>query len=238
MAFKIDTITGLGYLSGLTRLTIVVNNLTTIDISQNTNLEALDLYGNQFTEEFLNNLPLSNSLTYLNFGGNSIVNFDPVNALPSGLTGLDLYNNQIVTFDPTLPLPSGLIQLVLNGNNIVTFNPTLALPSGLTGLYLNNNQIVTFDPPNLLPSSLTNLSLNNNQIVTFNPTLNLPISLTYLNLGSNEMTTAGYTASEPWANAMTVIPGRGNIYFGDNVNSPSGTNLKTILIAKGWTIIA
>jgi hypothetical protein len=50
------------------------------------------------------------------------------------------------------------------------------------------------------------------------------------------MTTAGYTNSEPWANVMSVIPGRGTINISGNANSASGTNLQTILISKGWTV--
>jgi hypothetical protein len=60
--------------------------------------------------------------------------------------------------------------------------------------------------------------------------------LELLYLENNQMTTAGYIASEPWANTMTVIPGRGNVYFNNNIDSVSGTNLETILIAKGWTV--
>ena len=52
----------------------------------------------------------------------------------------------------------------------------------------------------------------------------------------NLMTTAGYTASEPWANAMSTIPNRGQIYLGSNINSINGTNLQTILISKGWNV--
>ena len=51
------------------------------------------------------------------------------------------------------------------------------------------------------------------------------------------MTTAGYTASEPWANAMSIISNR-SVYFYSNINSVSGTNLQTILSAKGWTVTA
>jgi len=50
------------------------------------------------------------------------------------------------------------------------------------------------------------------------------------------MTTAGYTASEPWTNAMSIIPNRDQIYLGSNINSINGTNLQTILISKGWNV--
>ncbi len=179
---------------------------------------------------------LPNSVSELYLNNNQIVTFDPSIALPSSLQTLGLTNNQIVTFDPTIALPSGLQDLSLSGNQIVTFNPTIALPNSLIYLYLINNQIVTFNPSIALPNSLQQLYLEYNQIVIFNPTLPLPDSLTNLQFDYNLMTTAGYTASEPWANAMSVIPGRGEIRFNNNINSASGTNLETVLTAKGWTV--
>lgn len=52
------------------------------------------------------------------------------------------------------------------------------------------------------------------------------------------MTTAGYTSSEPWANAMTIIASRGTVVFSSNTNTITGTTLRTTLIAKGWTVTA
>jgi hypothetical protein len=51
------------------------------------------------------------------------------------------------------------------------------------------------------------------------------------------MTTLGYIETEAWANSMSVIPNRGSIYFTNNINSIAGTNLETILISKGWTVL-
>jgi Leucine-rich repeat (LRR) protein len=200
-------------------------------------LKELYLDDNQIVT-FDPTLPLPSSLIYLGLGSNQIVTFNPTLPLPNSLFELDLNSNQIVTFDSTLPLPSSLIVLRLSDNQIVTFNPSIPLPSSLFGLLISGNQIVTFDPSIPLPNSLVNLILENNQIVTFNPTLPLPNSLVNLYLQDNQMTTAGYTGSEPWANAMTVIPSRGNVYFNANINSVSGTNLETILTAKGWTVTA
>jgi Leucine-rich repeat (LRR) protein len=175
-------------------------------------------------------------LQYLDLVYNQIVTFNPTIALPDSLQNLGLYNNNIVTFNPTLALPSGLQSLELYNNQIVTFNPSIALPSGLQVLYLSGNQIVTFDPTIPLPNSLTNFSLYGNQIVTFNPSIPLPTTLGSMPLNDNQMTTTGYTNSEPWANAMSVIPGRGTAYFQGNVDPVTGTNLETILIAKGWNV--
>jgi hypothetical protein len=155
-----------------------------------------------------------------------------------GIQDIYLQYNQIVTFDPTTALPSSLTTLDLAENQIVIFDPSIALPSLLQNLWLQNNQIVTFDPTLPLPNSLQLLQLESNQIVTFDPSLLLPNSLQLLNLGNNQITTSGYIASESWANAMSVIPGRGDVYFNDNIDSVSGTNLETILIAKGWTVNA
>jgi Leucine-rich repeat (LRR) protein len=143
------------------------------------------------------------------------------------------YNN-IISVD-NITLPNSLQQLSLSGNQIITFNPSIALPNSLQYLYLNENALTSFDPSIALPSSLFVLYLYNNQIVNFNPTIALPSGLQELGLGDNQMTTAGYTASEPWANSMSVIPSRGGIYMFNNIDSVAGTDLETILIAKHYS---
>ena len=179
-----------------------------------------------------------NGLTYLLLGGNKIVTFNPTIALPSSLTTLNLGTNKIVTFNPSIALPSSLTRLDLYNNQIVTFNPTIPLPSSLTDLYLYNNQIVTFNPSIALPSSLTYLGLYDNQIEIFNPTIPLPSSLTWLNLDNNQMTLAGYTASEVWATNQPAFTNPCTVYFDNNANSVSGTNLEAILITKNCVIAA
>lgn len=128
------------------------------------------------------------------------------------LERLDIEYNDLTNID--VSQNTNLERLNLNGNN-------------LTDAVVNNL---------VLPSSLTDLGLADIGITNFNPTTALPSGLTFLNLSYNQMTLAGYTASEPWANAMSVIPGRGDIFINGNVNSASGTNLETILISKGWTV--
>jgi Leucine-rich repeat (LRR) protein len=170
----------------------------------------------------------------LGFRSQTVTNVNYITV--SGLLILDLSDNQIVTFNPTIALPSSLQELSLGTNQIVTFNPTIPLPSSLVTLWLYDNQIATFNPTIALPSSLKNLALYGNQITTFNPTLPLPSGLEHLDLSDNQMTTAGYTASEPWANGMHTAPSGGQIKLGSNPDSALGTNLESILIAKGWTL--
>ena len=66
----------------------------------------------------------------------------------------------------------------------------------------------------------------------------LPIGLQSLGLGGNQMTIAGYTASEVWANAQPSFTSSCNVYFTNNIDSVSGTDLETILISKNCTISA
>ena len=211
MAAVITSITGLQNLINLQSFNASGNSLITIDLSGLTNL------------------------TYVDLRYNNIISVDNI-TWPSGLQVLGLSGNQIVTFNPSIALPNSLQQLDLSENQIVSFNPLIPLPNGLTELYLSYNQIVTFDPTIALPSSLITLGLSYNQIVTFNPSVALPSLVTGLDLVTNQMTTAGYTASEPWANAMSVIPSRGGIFIFSNIDSISGTNLETILTAKGWIV--
>lgn len=204
------------------------------------------------------------NVEYLYLTDNLLTEFNPAYALPSSLIQLYLNYNQLTTFAPTLPLPSSLsileftsnqlsslsmdalvaslpnslTRLDLAANPIITFNPNVALPSSLLELSLNVAQIVTFNPTIALPSSLQLLGLNLNSIVSFSPTVALPTSINLLDLSYNQMTTAGYTASESWANSLTVVPGRGEFRVDNNINSISGTTLETILISKGWTVTA
>jgi hypothetical protein len=223
---------------GITYIELGTNSITSFDnVVWPSGLTKLEIYDNPFTS-FNPSTALPNGLLELAIGTSTLTTFNPSIALPSTLQMLSLSNSSITSFNPSIALPSGLEGLDLTNNQITSFDPSLPLPSSLLELQLSNNNIVTFNPTTPLPSSLLILNILDNQIVIFNPSLALPIGLSSLGLSDNQMTTAGYTGSEPWANAMTVIPSRGGIYFNDNIDSVSGTNLETILIAKGWTVIA
>jgi len=205
--------------------TMVVTGLATLDL-QYSDITAVDKIGG-----------FDNSLTTINLNNNLLTTFNPSIALPTSVTQLNLASNQIVTFNPTIALPSSLTHLRLAGNQIVTFNSAVPLPAGLIELDLSFNQIVTFNPTFPLPSTLDFLSLSFNDIVIFNPTHPLPTSLNGLALSSNQMTTAGYTASEPWANAQPAFSSTCNINMLGNVNSVSGTPLRAILVTKNCNVV-
>jgi len=250
-----------GFNSSLTQIRLDNNQIVTFNplIPLPSTVTQIRLNNNQIVT-FSPSIALPSSLTQLRLNNNQIVTFNPLVALPSGLltillnsnnittfnptialpnslTFLNLSDNNITTFNPTIALPSSLQTLNLDNNNIVTFNPSIALPNSVKYLYLINNQIITFNPTIALPTNLLELRLDNNNIVIFNPSIILPTSLINLNLSSNQMTTAGYTSSEPWANAQTAFSSSCTTFFSANSNSITGTNLETILLTKNCTII-
>jgi len=134
-------------------------------------------------------------------------------------------------------IADNLVYLDLSTNQLTAFNPNKQLPNGLQSLNIAENLITVFNPSIALPIGLQYLGLGSNQIVDFNPSIALPIGLQSLELGFNQMTIAGYTASETWANAQPSFTSSCNVYFTNNIDSVSGTDLETILISKNCTII-
>ncbi len=133
------------------------------------------------------------------------------------------------SFESTLKVT--VDQFILSGNNIKANILTVIGNSlGLSSYNVTNVNYITVP-------GLQDLDLSNNQNIQFNPSLSLPTSLANLILSSNQMTTSGYTASETWANGIHNAPIGGIIDLSANVDSASGTNLESILIAKGWTVL-
>lgn len=154
-----------------------------------------------------------------------------------GVVALDLFNKNVSECNKISGFDAALTDIDLSNNSILSFNPAIALPSSTTYLGLGANPITIFNPSIALPNGLLTLDISLNNLVTFNPSLTLPLSITQINLIDNQMTTAGYTTSETWANAQPAFTTNCDVVFTNNTNSVSGTNLETILISKGCTVI-
>jgi hypothetical protein len=126
----------------------------------------------------------------------------------------------------------------LNFNSYDLTNVNYITVEGLIRLNLETNKLREFNPIKKLPSTLEEINFFRNYLRFFTPDLKLPSNVDYLNFSENEFTTIGYAASEVWANLMYIAPVPGTIYFENNTNSVSGTNLESILIGKGWTVVA
>ena len=137
---KITSAKGIEKLTGLTSLELNSNQLTSIDLSANTNLANVSLYSNQLTSINLSN---DSASTDLNLNNNQITDIDLSNN--TALTTLYLTHNQLTSIDLS--------------NNI-----------SLQGLYLDNNNITSLDLSNnallshlyLLKMDLSEVVLNSN----------------------------------------------------------------------------
>lgn len=128
-------------------------------------------------------------------------------------------------------------ELNFYGWNAIT-NVNYITVEGLLAINFGQNRITEFNPSKKLPFDLEVLSLFENQLQFFSPDLGLPSGLVSINLESNQFKLIGYTASEGWATKAAVNQFT-YIYFANNPDSVSGTNLETILITqKGWTVVS
>ena len=126
----------------------------------------------------------------------------------------------------------------LNFNSYDLTNVNYITVEGLVRLNLETNKLREFNPIKKLPSTLEEINFFRNELRFFTPDFKLPSNVDYINFSENDFTTIGYAASEVWANLMYIAPTGGIIYFENNDNSVSGTNLESILVAKGWTVVA
>lgn len=128
-------------------------------------------------------------------------------------------------------------ELNFYGWNAIT-NVNYITVEGLLAINFGQNRITEFNPSKKLPFDLEVLSLFENQLQFFSPDLGLPSGLVSINLESNQFKLIGYTASEGWATKAAVNTNT-SIYFANNLDSVSGTNLETILITqKNWTVVS
>ena len=112
--------------------------------------------------------------------------------------------------------------------NYLSYNSSL----GNIQLSIASNQIFNFSPSTL--GNFSSLILDNNQITTINFPLGWQPS-NWIGLRFNQLTNDSYSNMETWANSLGFSTGK-DIFFNGNIDPISGTNLKTILESKGWTV--
>ncbi|WP_456439419.1 DUF7619 domain-containing protein [Psychroserpens sp.] len=193
----INSLTGIEYFINLEELNCRSNNLTTLDLTQNTQLQDVNCVNNQLssiasmTLNSLEDLSLGNNqLSFIDLSGYS--NLKTFSIFNNNLTNLDLsQNTQIeILFCGTNPLTnidlSQLTQLktlYLNDSqyNSVDFSQNIMLET----LRIDSNNFSTIDLTNNI--SLEDLNCNNNQFSTIDLTNN--INLYYLRCSDNQFST-------------------------------------------------
>jgi len=187
-----------------------------------TNLTIADfvLNGNEITAN------VTSDTTSISMASRNIIGGLKFGNCPN-VTDLVLRKNQIV--NPAFSGVPNVTFLHLGNNQIV--NPAFSGVPNVTQLLLDRNQIVS--PAFSGVPNVTELELFSNQIV--NPAFSGVPNVTQLLLDDNLITTAGYATMETYANSLNS--GGGIFSFQNNTDSILGTNLETILIAKGITVL-
>lgn len=170
--YAISDLTGISGFSALTSLSCSNNQLTTLDVSQNTALTFLTCNSNQLTSI---NLSGNGALLNLNCSNNALTTLNL--SQNTALTSINCSNNLLSTLD--LSLNTALETLTCFNNQLTSLNVSQNLE--LTSLTCSNNLLTTLNVSQ--NGSLTSLLCNGNHLTSLN-----------LNNGNNQsMTTVNFT---------------------------------------------
>lgn len=193
---NISDLSGIEEFINITSLNCSGNNLTTLDVSQNTSLTSLDCSGNNLTTIDIsqntaltnfdcseNNLTtldvsLNTSLTSLDCSGNSLTTLDV--SKNTSLTSLKCSNNLLSNLDVSKNI--NLISLDCSENKLS--NMDLSKNSNLSNLKILKNIILSLDLS--MNTKLTDVDCSNNKISILDVSNNT--ELTKLDCSNNELT--------------------------------------------------
>ncbi len=211
----ISDLTGIEEFTEFFFLNCSYNQLRSLDLSNNTNLELLKCSDNQLTElNLLNNTNLKllgcsgNQITTLNLSNN--ITLEVIECYDNQLTSLNLSNN------------IALINLNCSDNKITNLN--ISNNTSLKLLKCQNNQLISIDISK--NTALDNLYCSNNQIVGINISDN--IALVWLDCSGNKLTSLNVANG----NNNNFVPNLDANHPFDARNNP---NLECIQIDKGFT---
>ena len=206
--------------TGLTNLTILgadyTLSLASVDLSTNVNLEVLNLNNNQLTS-----LDVSNNTNLINFsaGLNQLTTIDLSNN--PAIESLSLNQNNLSSLD--LSNQTNLIWFAVNSNNLTASSLTLPNTSTVTTAYLSDNPLGSIDVSNF--TNLEILRVNNTNLSTIDLSSNTVLE--ELEANTNNFTSidlsslAQLTSLKLVENDLTSIdlsnnPGLLQLYLGDN----------------------
>ena len=171
---RIADLTGIEHFTALKNLNCLINQLTSLNVSQNTALTTLNCSANQ-----LDTLDVSHNtaLTYLNCSLNQLTSLDL--SLNTALETLKCYSNPLETLD--VSLNTELTYLDCNSNQLDTLD--VSLNTALTELDCSDNQLTVLDVSH--NTALTELYCSDNQLTSLNLSHNT--ALTYLDCYNNQI---------------------------------------------------
>ena len=166
---------GIEAFPNLTYLNCGSNQLTSLDVSNNTALTDLSCYINPLTSLDVSN---NTALTYLSCGSNQLTTLDVSNN--TALTELYCEYNQLTSLD--VSNNTALTELYSNNNQLTSLDVSGA--TALVLVYCHYNQITSLDVSN--NTALTVLGCGNNQLTSLD--VSGATALTNLNCGGNQLT--------------------------------------------------
>ena len=176
---NISDLTGIESFTSLTTLIASQNNISSVYLSANLLLQAIDLSYNQIIAIAF---PSTLTLTVIRVHTNLITNIDV--SYFSNLSILEVYTNQLTTLD--ISQNPSLTILECSENQLIALDVTQN--SMLTYLSFSSNNISSIDLGNNI--SLTNVGFNGNQITSLDLSNNT--SLTYLTCVNNPLTAINF----------------------------------------------
>ena len=172
---SIADLTGIEGFTALTSLNCNINQLTSLDLSNNTALTDLRCYGNQLTTL---DVSTNTALTYLNCYNNQLTSLDVSNN--AALTSLECHFNQLTSLDVSNNI--ALTDLWCRDNQLTSLD--VSNNTALTSLHCHNNQLTSLDVSGA--TVLTYLHCRYNQLTSLDVTNNT--ALTSLHCDNNQLT--------------------------------------------------
>ena len=156
------------FFTALTTLYCQGNQLTDLDVSNNTALTGLSCYSNQLTTLDVSN---NTALTWLSCYSNQLTTLDISNN--TALTELECYSNQLTTLD--ISNNTALTELECYSNQLTTLD--VSNNTALETLYCYGNQLTDLDVSN--NTALKYLNCRDNQLTTLDMSNNTALTDLY-----------------------------------------------------------
>ncbi len=210
VSFKnISNLTGIEAFTGITTLNCSFNQLTTLNVSSNTNLTTLTLTLNQLTTLDVSS---NTNLTSLTCNNNQLTALDV--SSNTSLTTLKVNSNQLSTID--LSSNTNLTTLFCHKNQLTALN--VSSNTNLTSLNCSSNQLTALDVSS--NTNLTTLTCDTNQLTSLD--VSSKTSLTSLNCYGNRLTTLNTTG----CTSLTTLDCHNNQLTALDISTNTGlTNL-------------
>ncbi len=171
----ITDLTGIELFPNLNTLDCSGNQLTSLDLSKNTELTHLNCHNNQLTSL---DVSKNTALTYLRYSNNQLTSLDV--SSNTALTWLECQNNQLTSLD--VSSNTALTYLECQNNQLTSLD--LSKSTALTRLFCLENQLTSLDVGK--NTELTSLDCSENKLTSLDVSKNT--ELTSLDCSENQFT--------------------------------------------------